>query len=45
MRLNAGSFQNVAHLHLKVRMDPTAFQAAWASNKAYAKLKATNSSI
>ncbi|CAE7453967.1 unnamed protein product [Symbiodinium sp. CCMP2592] len=35
IRLNAGSFQNVRHLHLKVWMSGPSFQAKWASHPGY----------
>merc|ERR1712232_296587 len=38
MRLNAGSFQNVSHLHLKVRMDPDRFARNWAGHPGYEAL-------
>lgn len=42
MRLNAGSFQNVLHLHLKVWIDKELFGKVWESNKTYVALKAAN---
>jgi len=42
MRLNCGGFQNLAHLHLKIVMSLTDFEAVWASDKNYQILKRQN---
>jgi len=40
MRLNAGSFQNVAHLHLKVFIDEASFLEVWGGTHAFRQLRA-----
>jgi len=39
MRLNAGAFQNVAHLHLKVFIDDDAFAQVWSKHPVFLKLR------
>eukprot|EP00435_Cladocopium_sp_Y103_P011142 s5314_g2.t3 len=39
MRLNAGTFQNCRHLHLKVYVDSDLFDTTWASHPGYQVLK------
>ncbi|CAL1130727.1 unnamed protein product [Cladocopium goreaui] len=39
MRLNAGTFQNCRHLHLKVYVDSVLFETTWASHPGYQVLK------
>jgi len=39
IRINVGGFQNVAHLHLKIWMASSAFQAVWGSNENYQVLR------
>ena len=38
IRINSGSFQNIAHLHLKVWMDEPLFVAHWSTDTVYQKL-------
>ena len=38
IRINSGSFQNIAHLHLKVWMHEPLFEAHWSTNAVYEKL-------
>lgn len=40
MHLNAGNFQNVAHMHLKVWIDLTNFEALWSGQDVYQRLYA-----
>lgn len=40
MHLNAGNFQNVAHMHLKVWIDLAKFEALWSGQDVYQRLYA-----
>jgi len=39
LQVNSGGFQNLAHLHLKILMRPSAFDSAWEHNESYQILK------
>ena len=41
-RINNGGFQNVAHLHLKIKIKPTIFEKNNSSNPAYIKIVNAN---
>eukprot|EP00928_Gymnodinium_smaydae_P095500 TRINITY_DN822_c0_g2_i1.p1 TRINITY_DN822_c0_g2~~TRINITY_DN822_c0_g2_i1.p1 ORF type:complete len:308 (+),score=42.86 TRINITY_DN822_c0_g2_i1:946-1869(+) len=43
MHLNAGSFQNVAHLHLKVWIPEAQFVSRWADQDVFQKLRSASS--
>lgn len=42
IRVNAGSFQNVSHLHLKIYVNEEVFTRRWEHNPVYQKLRAAN---
>mmetsp|Transcript_6167 Transcript_6167/g.15814 ORF Transcript_6167/g.15814 Transcript_6167/m.15814 type:complete len:98 (+) Transcript_6167:2-295(+) len=39
MRINAGTFQNIAQLHLKIFIDAERFQEVWRESPVYAALR------
>lgn len=41
MRLNAGTFQNLAHLHLKVFIDEWSFGSVWGDQEVFQQLRAS----
>ena len=42
LRLNKGSYQNVPHIHLKAKIEPSAFHARWADHPPYKAVRSWN---
>jgi len=45
MRLNAGTFQNVAHIHLKVKISEKMFDDCWGNSDTFRKLREENGKL